>query len=80
MANPVIIDAVRTPMGKGRKDGQLANVHPIDLLASCLKALVERNGIDPGRVDDVMIGCVSQSGEQSATPGRGAVLAAGFCP
>lgn len=78
MANPVIIDAVRTPMGRGKKGGQLSEVHPVDLLASCLTALVARNGIDPGRIDDVMIGCVSQSGEQSATPGRGAVLAAGF--
>ncbi|MGI4812998.1 MAG: thiolase family protein [Janthinobacterium lividum] len=75
---PVIVDAIRTPMGRGKVGGALSSVHPVDLLAGVLRALVERNGIDPGSVDDVIVGCVSQSGEQSATPGRMALLAAGF--
>ena len=78
MSRPVIVDAVRTPMGKGKPGGALADVHPVDLLAGILTALVERNGIDPGRIDDIVIGCVSQAGEQAATPGRMALLAAGF--
>jgi len=75
---PVIVDAVRTPMGRGKVGGALSAVHPVDLLAVVLRALVERNRIDPGTVDDILIGCVSQSGEQSATPGRMASLSAGF--
>src|SRR5580704_4014645 len=78
MSRAVIIDAVRSPMGRGKKTGALAELHPVDLLAQVLRTLVERNGIDPGRVDDVLVGCVSQAGEQSATPGRQALLAAGF--
>lgn len=78
MKNPVIVDALRTPIGRGKQGGSLSSVHPSDLLGQVLKALVERNGIDPARVDDVLIGCVSQVGEQSATPGRWALLAAGF--
>src|SRR5690606_7652225 len=74
----VIVDALRTPMGRGKPDGGLAGLHPVDLLAALLKETVQRHDIDPGLVDDVMIGCVSQSGEQSATPGRMALLAAGF--
>jgi acetyl-CoA acyltransferase len=76
--HPVIIDAIRTPIGRGKPGGALSQVHPVDLLAGVLKKIVERNGIDPGAVDDVIIGCVSQVGEQSATPGRMALLAAGF--
>jgi acetyl-CoA acetyltransferase family protein len=75
---PVIVDAVRTPMGRGKAGGALSGIHPVDLLAGTLRALVLRNGIDPGTIDDVIIGCVSQVGEQAATPGRAAVLAAGF--
>ncbi|MFG1427732.1 thiolase family protein [Xanthobacter sp. VTT E-85242] len=75
---PVIVDALRTPSGRGKPGGSLSSVHPTDLLAQVLAALVERNTIDAGRIDDVIIGCVSQVGEQSATPGRMAVLAAGF--
>jgi acetyl-CoA acyltransferase len=78
MSRAVIIDAVRSPMARGKKTGALAELHPVDLLAQVLLALVERTGIDPGRVDDVLVGCVSQAGEQSATPGRQALLAAGF--
>lgn len=74
----VVVDAVRTPSGRGRAGGGLADVHPVDLLAQTLTALVERTGIDPGTVDDVLVGCVSQVGEQSATPGRMAWLGAGY--
>ncbi|MGM7666552.1 thiolase family protein [Microbacterium sp. A93] len=74
----LIIDALRTPTGRGRSGGALAEIHPVDLLGQALQALVQRTGIDPGDVDDVLIGCVSQIGEQSATPGRMAWLAAGF--
>jgi acetyl-CoA acyltransferase len=78
MAEAVIVDAVRSPMGKGKQGGALSGVHAVDLLAAVLTGLVERSGIDPGTVDDVMIGCVSQAGEHSATPGRQAWLAAGY--
>ncbi|GAA2448750.1 thiolase family protein [Actinomadura vinacea] len=75
---PVIVEAVRTP--SGRRRGALADVHPVDLLAQTLTALLARTGLDPATVDDVIIGCVSQVGEQSATPGRMAWLAAGLPP
>lgn len=78
MNDAVIIDAVRTPLGKGKPTGSLAPVHPVDLLATPLAALVERNDLDPGLVDDVVIGTVSQVGEQAYNIGRRAVLAAGF--
>jgi acetyl-CoA acyltransferase len=73
-----ILDAVRSPMGRGKEGGALSSVHPIDLLAQTIKALVERNGVDPGTVEDVIVGCVGLGGEQSATPGRVAWLGAGF--
>src|SRR5437762_10586355 len=72
----VIVEAVRTAVG--RRGGRLKGWHPVDLLARTLTALVQRTGIDPGRVDDVIVGCVSQVGEQSLNVGRNAVLAAGF--
>ena len=78
MTEAAIIDAVRTPFGKGRPTGALAQVHPVDLLAHTLRAVVERSGVDPVDLDDVIIGCVSQSSEQSANVARNAVLAAGF--
>jgi acetyl-CoA acetyltransferase family protein len=78
MSNPVIVDAVRSPMGRGKVGGALSAVHPVDLLAQVLTGLVDRTGIDPGTVDDVLVGCVGQNGEQSATPGRQAWLAAGY--
>ena len=78
MARAVIVDAVRSPMGRGKASGALARVHPVDLLSQVFEALVARTGIDPGDVDDVLVGCVGQAGEQSATPGRQAWLAAGF--
>ncbi len=75
----VIVDAVRTASGKGREGGGLADVHPVDLLAQTFTRLSQRSPeLDPGEVDDVIIGCVSQVGEQSATPGRMAWLGAGF--
>lgn len=74
----VIVDAARTPVGRGKSTGALASVHPVDLLAGVFACLVERNGLDPGLVDDVVVGCVSQVGEQSATPGRMAWLGAGL--
>ena len=78
MTSAVIVDAVRSPMGKGKTSGALASLHPADLLGQVLRTLVERNDLDPGSVDDVLIGCVGQAGEQSATPGRQAWLSAGF--
>jgi acetyl-CoA C-acetyltransferase/acetyl-CoA acyltransferase len=78
MPNAVIIDAIRTPMGRGKPGGSLSEVHPTDLMATVLTALVERNRLDPGTVDDVVVGCVSQVGEQAANPGRTGWLAAGF--
>jgi len=78
MGTAVIVDAVRSPMGRGKPGGALSGTHPVDLLAGVLTALVERTGIDPATVDDVLIGCVGQNLEQSATPGRQAWLAAGY--
>ncbi|HZZ46177.1 MAG TPA: thiolase family protein [Pseudonocardia sp.] len=76
MPEAVIVDAVRTPIGK--RNGSLAGVHPVDLSAHVLTALAQRTGIDPVTVDDVIWGCVSQVGDQSSNIGRYAVLAAGW--
>ena len=78
MPPAVIVDAVRSPMGRGKAGGALSGVHPVDLLAQVLAALADRNDLDPATIDDVLVGCVGQNGEQSATPGRQAVLAAGW--
>ncbi|MEO7836907.1 MAG: thiolase family protein [Acidimicrobiales bacterium] len=79
MPNAVIVDAVRTGGGRGKKDsGKLSHWHPVDLAAEVLKALAERNSLDPALIDDVIMGCVMQVGEQSLNVGRNAVLAAGF--
>jgi acetyl-CoA acyltransferase len=79
MTNAVIVDAVRTGGGRGKKDsGKLSNWHPVDLAAEVLKALAERNNLDPALIDDVVMGCVMQVGEQGLNVGRNAVLAAGF--
>ena len=79
MRDAVIVGAVRTPVGVGKPGrGALTGIHPVDLSAHVLAALVERAGIDPGAVDDVMWGCVSQVGEQAMNIARNAVLAAGF--
>ncbi|WP_168791337.1 thiolase family protein [Paraburkholderia aromaticivorans] len=74
----VIVDIVRTPLGRSKAGGAFVDVHPTELLAQVLAGLIQRNDLDPGSVDDVIVGCVSQAGEQSATPGRVAWLAAGF--
>jgi acetyl-CoA acetyltransferase family protein len=74
----LIVDVVRTPVGRGKPGGRLSGVHPVDLLAGVLDALVNRNDLDPGLIDDVIGGCVSQVGEQSFNITRSAVLAAGF--
>ncbi|NEM89782.1 thiolase family protein [Galbitalea soli] len=78
MTTAVIVDAVRTASGRGKPGGALAEVHPVDLLATVLRALVERSRLDPALVDDVIAGCLSQTGEQSVNIARNAVLAAGF--
>jgi acetyl-CoA acyltransferase len=78
MESAVIIDAVRSPMGRGKPGGSLSGVNPVALLAQLLRALFERNDVDPAEVDDVVTGCVSQAGEQAGTPGRFAWLAAGL--
>jgi acetyl-CoA acyltransferase len=74
--NPVIVDIVRSPMGRGKPGGALSDIHPVDLLSQTLLALLARNRFDPGLVDDVIIGCVTQAGEQAVPPGRSAWLAA----
>ncbi|UGT59169.1 thiolase family protein [Nocardia asteroides] len=78
MRDAVIVEAVRTPIGKGKPTGALHGVHPVDLLAHSLREVVHRAGIDPALVDDVIGGVVTQSGEQSVNLTRRAVLAAGF--
>ncbi len=76
MRDAVIVDALRTPVG--RRGGGLSGIHPVDLSAMVLNGLVERTGLDPVVVDDVVWGCVSQVGEQTFNVGRNAVLAAGW--
>lgn len=76
MRDAVIVEAVRTPVGK--RNGSLSGVHPIDLSAHVLRALTDRTGLDPGLIDDVIWGCVSQIGEQTMDIARSAVLAAGW--
>jgi len=74
--NAFIIDACRTP--RGRRGGGLAGVHPIDLCTVPMHAIVARTGVDPTRIDDAIIGCVTETGEQGACVARAAVLAAGW--
>ncbi|MFD1543523.1 thiolase family protein [Nonomuraea guangzhouensis] len=76
MRDAVIVDAVRTPIGK--RNGALSGIHPVTLSAHVLKALAGRTGVEPGEIDDVVWGCVSQVGDQSGNIGRAAVLAAGW--
>jgi len=76
MREAVIVEAVRTPVG--RRGGKLKGWHPVDLLAQTLATLVQRTGIDAELIEDVIVGCVSQVGEQSLNVGRNAALAAGF--
>jgi acetyl-CoA acyltransferase len=76
MPTAVIVDAIRTPLG--RRNGKLKDVHPVDLAALALQAVVDRNGIDPALIEDVIMGCVMQVGEQGINVARNAALAAGF--
>ncbi|MEY4147524.1 MAG: hypothetical protein RL278_1080 [Actinomycetota bacterium] len=76
MQNAVIVDTLRTPLGK--RNGRLKDWHPVDLAGVALRELVARNGIDPTQIDDVIMGCVMQVGEQSLNIARNAVLAAGL--
>ncbi len=76
MRSAVIVDAVRTPLGK--RNGKLREWHPVDLAAELLGALQQRNDLDPGIVDDVVLGCVMQVGEQAGNVARNAVLGAGW--
>ncbi|SED63330.1 thiolase family protein [Streptomyces melanosporofaciens] len=78
MNQAVIVDAVRTASGRGKPGGALSGNHPASLLADVVKALVQRNDVDPAEIDDVVAGCVSQIGEQSYNIGRTALLAAGL--
>ena len=78
MREAVIVEAVRTPLGRGKPGGKLSEIHPVDLLATTLKAAIDRTGIDPLEVDDVIAGCVMQAGEQSANIARNGWLAAGY--
>ncbi|MFC7505989.1 thiolase family protein [Nocardioides sp. GCM10030258] len=78
MPTPVIVDVVRLASGKGKMGGALSGTHPTSLLVHVLKSIVERNGLDPVLVDDVITGCVMQGGEQALNIGRTAVLGAGF--
>ena len=74
----VIVAAVRTPVGKGKANGALHDVLPADLLAHSLRSVVERTGVDPVLVDDVIAGAVTQAGDQAANVARNALLGAGF--
>lgn len=74
----VLVDVVRTPVGRGKPGGALSGVHPVDLAAGVLQALRDRTGLESRQIDDVLLGCVSQVGEQSMNIARQAVLAAGF--
>lgn len=78
MRNAVVVDVVRTAVGKGKPGGALSGTHPVDLLATVLTAIEQRNGLDPNKIDDVITGCVSQVGEQALNIGRHGVLAAGW--
>jgi len=78
VTSAVIVDILRTASGKGKPGGALSGVHPVDLLATVLRALAERNDLDAGLVDDVIAGCVTQARDQSANIARNALLAAGF--
>jgi acetyl-CoA acyltransferase len=74
----VLIDVVRTPVGRGKPGGMLSDVHPVDLAAGVLAELLVRNRLESAQIDDVLLGCVSQIGDQSSNIARQAVLAAGF--
>src|SRR5690349_22381130 len=76
MPDALIVDAVRSPIG--RKNGTLASIRGDELAAQVLNALLERNGVDPGEIEDVQLGCVTQIGEQGWNIGRMVPLVAGW--
>jgi acetyl-CoA C-acetyltransferase len=78
MNEALIFDAVRTPRGRGRPDGRLHEVNPVNLLAGLMRELERRNSLDTAQVEDVLIGCVQPHGEQGAVIGKVAALAAGW--
>ena len=78
MATAYIVDAVRTAGGK--RNGKLAGWHPVDMAAATLDAIIARTGVDGAKIDDVIMGCVSQGGQQAGQVGRNAVLAARNLP
>src|ERR1044072_609159 len=78
MRDAVIVEAVRTPIGKGKPNGALAHVHPVELLAHTLRTIVERSGVDPALIDDVIGGNLDQVDEQAMNTTRYAALSAGF--
>jgi acetyl-CoA acyltransferase len=78
MTRAVIVDVVRIASGKGKPGGALSGTHPVELMAHVLRSIVERNGLDPVLVEDVIGGCVGQAGEQALNIARSAVLSAGF--
>ncbi|MFD9910371.1 thiolase family protein [Streptomyces sp. NPDC059063] len=78
MRDAVIVEAVRTPVGKGKPNGSLAHIHPVELLAHTLRTLVERTGVDAAQIDDVIGGTVDQVAEQAMNTTRYAALSAGF--
>ena len=78
MRSAVIVDVIRSPSGRGKPGGALSGLHPVDLLATVLASLAERSSLDPALVEDVIVGCVDQVGEQALNVGRQAVLAAGW--
>jgi acetyl-CoA acetyltransferase family protein len=78
MRSAVVVDAVRSATGRGKMGGALSSLHSVDLLAQVFSGLMGRIDVDPGLVEDVMVGCVSQAADQAGTPGRWAWLAAGL--
>ena len=78
MPDAYLFDAVRTPRGRGKESGSLYTVRPVDLLAQSLAALRDRNELDTTQVDDVVVGCVTQTGDQGACIARFAALEAGY--
>src|SRR5260370_42711313 len=75
----LIFDAVRTPRGKGKKDGGLHHLSPLHLMAATLRALETRNSLDTSVLEDVILGCAEGVHDQAANIARTAVLAPGFC-
>ncbi len=78
MSDVYIVDAVRTPVARGKENGGLHDIHPVELLAGVLDELCTRAGVDKSQVDDIIAGCVSPIGEQGANIARLALLKAGF--